>query len=148
MKQLCLNEQVIIKSNKKFYQTNYTSTNNEGRIKQENLQQQTCSELIVPIFLHNQLFARLALHTTTKTRTFTPEEIQTLRRIIKQAAIALDNATSYQRLQQLFEQEKQRANEANTEFVSTVSHELRTPLTGILGFSRMLHDEIYGSTKC
>lgn len=32
-----------------------------------------------------------------------------------------------------------------TEFLSTMSHELRTPLNGVLGFSKLLTDQFYGS---
>ncbi|NJL02948.1 MAG: GAF domain-containing sensor histidine kinase [Spirulinaceae cyanobacterium SM2_1_0] len=35
-------------------------------------------------------------------------------------------------------------NRIKSELLSTMSHELRAPLTGILGFARMLHEQIYG----
>ncbi|MFM7574149.1 MAG: sensor histidine kinase, partial [Snowella sp.] len=38
----------------------------------------------------------------------------------------------------------QMTNQNKSEFLSHINHELRTPLTGILGFSRMLVEEIYG----
>lgn len=46
------------------------------------------------------------------------------------------------------EQEKlvsEAANRAKTEFLSTMSHELRTPLTSILGLSKLLQEQIFGS---
>ena len=46
------------------------------------------------------------------------------------------------------EQEKQNqeeANEATQEFISHLNHELRSPIAAILGFARMLKEEIYGS---
>ena len=36
-------------------------------------------------------------------------------------------------------------NLTKSEFLSYLTHELRSPLTAILGFARMLIDEIYGS---
>ena len=46
------------------------------------------------------------------------------------------------------EQEKQaqeKANAATQEFLSHLNHELRSPIAAILGFARMLKEEIYGS---
>ena len=64
-----------------------------------------------------------------------------------QQAIAKPTSESHQRLEQL-EEENQRlsaANHAKSELIATMSHELRTPLASILGFSRVLRQQIYGS---
>lgn len=81
-------------------------------------------------------------------------QIYLLERIADQTAIALYNAQTYKRLEQLvrertqeLEQEKQLskiANRTKSEFIATMSHELRTPLTCILGFSRLLLDQVFG----
>jgi signal transduction histidine kinase len=42
-------------------------------------------------------------------------------------------------------QEKETATFTDKRFLSHITHELRTPLTGILGFAKMLREEIYGS---
>ncbi|MFW6358224.1 MAG: GAF domain-containing protein [Chroococcales cyanobacterium] len=141
-----------------FQKTNYpdyASQPGRGKIHADILAAQTQSVLSIPIFVKDQLFSNLGVHTTTHQRTFTEEEIRTIQQIADQAAIALDNASSYERLEQevrertrQLEAEKQRseaANRAKSEFLSTMSHELRTPLTAIIGFSRMLIDEIYGT---
>jgi len=36
------------------------------------------------------------------------------------------------------------ANRAKSDFLANMSHELRTPLNSILGFSELLHDELFG----
>ncbi len=42
-------------------------------------------------------------------------------------------------------QEQEQANPATQEFISHLNHELRSPIAAILGFARMLKEEIYGS---
>lgn len=114
----------------------------------------TLSVLSVPIYIREQLFGGLSLHTTTSYRTFTEDEIYLLQQIADRAAIALYNAQSFERLEELVKQRTQEleqekllsdaANRAKSEFLSIISHELRTPLTGVLGFSSVLQEEIFG----
>ncbi|XHX78345.1 MAG: GAF domain-containing protein [Stenomitos frigidus ULC029] len=116
---------------------------------------QTKSVVSVPILIRGQLFGGICLNTTTTAkRVFTESEIHLLQQIGDQAAIALYNAQSYERLDRLvqartheLEQEKRfsdSANRAKSEFLANMSHELRTPLTGILGFSSLLLKQIFG----
>ncbi|WP_421657365.1 GAF domain-containing protein [Leptothermofonsia sp. ETS-13] len=118
-------------------------------------QKDVLSVLSVPIFIRDQFFGGLEIHTTTVHRRFTQDEIDLLQRIADQAAIALYNAQSYERLEQIIqartrelEEEKllsDAANRAKSEFLANMSHELRTPLTGILGFSSVLLKQVFGS---
>ncbi len=117
-------------------------------------QAQTQSLLSVPIFIREQLFGAITLHTVTEFRTFTDEEIQLLKRVADQAAIALYNAQSYEQLEQLVKERTQElerekliseaANRAKSEFLATMSHELRTPLNAVLGLSQLLQRKIFG----
>lgn len=138
-----------------FHAPNYAELPLTPNRRLRSQQAQTLSVLRVPIFIRNKFFGCLSLQTTTSYRTFTQEEIDLLKRIADQAAIALYNAQSYENLEQLvnertqeLEQEKlisQAADRAKTEFLANMSHELRTPLTSILGFSNLLLEQIFGS---
>ena len=112
------------------------------------------SSLKTPIYIRGKFFGSISLHTTTKHRVFSQEEVELLKQIADQAAITLYNAQSYEVLEKLvkertqqLEQEKlisEGANLAKSDFLSNMSHELRTPLTGILGFSNILLQQIFG----
>lgn len=131
-------------------------------------QARVLSALRSPILIRGTLFGGLVLHTLTRYRTFTPDEIRLLERIADQTAIALYNAHSYEQLENLVhertreleertreleertrELEKEKwlsdaANRAKSEFLTHMSHELRTPLTGILGFANILNEQVFG----
>ncbi|MBF2026391.1 MAG: response regulator [Oscillatoriales cyanobacterium C42_A2020_001] len=113
------------------------------------------SLLSVPIFIRDQFFGGIELHTTFVRREFADDEINLLRRIADQSAIALYNAQSYERLEELVQERTQEleaeklrsdaASRAKTDFLANMSHELRTPLTSILGFSSVLLKQVFGS---
>lgn len=140
---------------KVFYSCNYSQIPISSTQSEQFEHVQVLSSLRVPIFIRNQLFGGLLLHTTTTYRTFTKDEIRLLQRIADQAAIALYNAQSYELLEELVKQRTQEleaekllseaGNRAKNEFLGTISHELRTPLTGILGFSTILSEQFFGS---
>ncbi|MCU0536311.1 MAG: ATP-binding protein [Hydrococcus sp. Prado102] len=107
----------------------------------------------IPLFVRGEFFGSLSLQPKLLNYKFAPEEINTLELVAQQIAIALYNIQTQTTIEQLEEcaknleiekQQSEAANCAKSEFLSHMNHELRTPLTGILGFARMLKDEIYG----
>lgn len=70
-------------------------------------QRHTLSILSVPIFICDRLFGGIGLHTTTTYRSFTEDEIHLLQQIADRVTIALYNAQSYERLEELVQQRTQ-----------------------------------------
>lgn len=61
-------------------------------------------------------------------------------------AVHSDISALKQRESELTEstREAQEANRAKSEFLANMSHELRTPLNAVIGFSEMMHGEVFG----
>ncbi|MEC4805015.1 MAG: ATP-binding protein [Jaaginema sp. PMC 1079.18] len=120
---------------------------NKAQTAQVQKHSQTTSLLSIPLFEGDRLMGSLALETVTRSRHFTTLEIQLAIDVAHQIAIAFN---SFQRLETLettvldHARSLEAANQAKSELLSTMSHELRTPLTSIIGFSRMLLEQIYG----
>ncbi len=105
------------------------------------------SLLTVPILLHKKLFGILVLETNIETKTITEDDLDLLSAIAEQISLAIHFEELVKSRTQELEKEKKRienANRAKSEFLSHMNHELRTPLTAIMGFSRMLKQELYG----
>lgn len=104
------------------------------------------SMLNLPIVVREELVANLVLKTSHSNRNFTPQEIQLLEQICGRLALLYQTLKCHRKLQELtLHQETIEAfHQTNSETLSHIHHELRTPLTGILGFSRMLREELYG----
>ncbi len=59
------------------------------------------------------------------------------------AGIAIDRRQSEKQLREA-SQNAEMANRAKSRFLATMSHELRTPLNAIIGFSEVMHQEMFG----
>jgi len=107
---------------------------------------------LAPLHWQQTYWGAIALHDCASPRPWQTVELDLLQAAASQAAQTLHQAhlarqleerppatPSSQHLAQL-EQE----NRTKGELLSTMSHELRAPLTGILGFARMLNEQIYG----
>lgn len=86
------------------------------------------------------------------------DDLQILQLFANQAAIAIQNAQLFAEAQQEIKERKRaevalivardealEASRLKTELLAKVSHEFRTPLSAILGYTEILHEEIYGS---
>ncbi|PSF36683.1 histidine kinase [Aphanothece hegewaldii CCALA 016] len=105
--------------------------------------QHLCCEysiLSLPISIKGELWGILVLETKQQNRYFTEEEIQFLEQISQQIGIAIYQISIQEQLAK-----KQESYQHTSEYFSNMTHELRAPLAGILGFARMLQEQIYGS---
>ncbi len=99
------------------------------------------------ILIRDEYYGSLILQKIDRDRIFTAEEIQSLQIIAELIAIAKLKIETKEYIEEI-ESQKVAALEADrlkSEFIAHISHELRNPLTAILGFARMLGEEIYGS---
>ena len=95
----------------------------------------------------------LALHDCQGPRVWQPAELALLTAAADQAAQLLQIDHWRQQRQEHQQQvasaqqfaQLERENRIKSELLATMSHELRAPLTGILGFARMLQEQIYGA---
>ena len=97
------------------------------------------SVLVAPIIYQNQYLGGIALQHCQKEYEWAEEELNLCSAVANQVAVTIHQAQQEARLQEL-----EAENKTKTAFLDHTSHELRTPLTGILGFSRVLLDQLYG----
>jgi len=115
----------------------------------------------------NKLWGILIVHACSEKRVWQETEAQLLQQIANQLAIAIQQASLFERLQlelserqqtqkllternqQLayFNEKLARATRLKDEFLANMSHELRTPLNAILGMTEGLQDNIFGTTN-
>jgi signal transduction histidine kinase len=103
------------------------------------------SLLSLPITIKGNFFGILILQTTQYKRRFTETEIQILQQISEQIAIAIYQIQLQEQLAASQETSLEETHHHTSEYFSNMTHELRAPLAGILGFARMLQEQIYGS---
>ncbi|WP_293128807.1 PAS domain S-box protein [Microcoleus sp. bin38.metabat.b11b12b14.051] len=126
-------------------------------------QLQVKANLVVPILkaresisydrptVENQLWGLLIAHDCSGPRSWDSSEIESLRQLCVQLAIAIQQSTLFQQAQTEIADRKQAeaalqlaalaaetANRAKSEFLANMSHELRTPLNGVLGYAQII----------
>ncbi|MEH1919872.1 GAF domain-containing protein, partial [Nostoc sp.] len=112
----------------------------------------------------NKLWGVLVIHACQEKRVWKDSEAQLLQQIANQLAIAIQQASLFEQLQQelaerqqteakltqsnqqlaVSNQELARATRLKDEFLANMSHELRTPLNAILGMTEGLQEEVFG----
>lgn len=105
-------------------------------IQQENFKDYS---IRVPIYVKGELFGDIILNRVDQGQ-FKQEEIEILKQISEQIGIAIYQIELQEQLN-----DKQENNQHTNEYFSNMTHELRAPLASILGFARMLQEQIYGS---
>lgn len=111
--------------------------------------------LMTPLIYQSDYLGGVCLQQCDRDRAWSEDEVAMVKAVADQCAIALYNAKSYERLEEIVQQRTQdlerekflsdAANRAKSEFLANMSHELRTPLTSILGFSSVLLQQVFGS---
>ena len=106
---------------------------------------------MVPILQGEKLWGLLIAHHCCNQRHWNSSEIESLKQISVQLAIAIQQCTLFEQAKTEISDRKlaeialqkavvvaDSANLAKSEFLSSMSHELRTPLNAILGFSQVM----------
>ena len=111
---------------------------------------QVRAKLVVPIIQNQTLWGLVIAHQCDAPRQWQAWEIDLLRQLSGQLAIAIQQSELYAQLQDSHQQlshtnaDLLRATRLKDEFLANMSHELRTPLNAILGMSEGLQEEVFG----
>jgi len=123
----------------------------EDEINRELAKTITGGWLLVPIIVNNEVWGSLSLRKIHRTADWETNDIELTQTIANQIAIAIQQVTTYQKLEQELAEHKQTAialaqakelaevaNKAKSEFLANMSHEIRTPMNGVLGMAQLL----------
>jgi signal transduction histidine kinase len=100
------------------------------------------SVLVVPLLSQNEILGALVL-LRYASGDFPASTIGLMQTFAHQSVLAMNNARLFREVDQK-RRELAIANDHKAQFFANMSHELRTPLNGMLGFSELLVDGLYG----
>ncbi|HEY5542001.1 MAG TPA: ATP-binding protein [Candidatus Binatia bacterium] len=99
----------------------------------------------LPLIAQNQVIGILSFY-SPEVRCYGEEEINFLRNLAGQAAVAIHNSVLYEQTRrQAAVLEK--ANRVKEDFLSVMSHELRTPLNVICGYTKLVQEGMMGKVN-
>src|SRR5712692_6972772 len=100
------------------------------------------SVLVVPLLGQDEILGALVLQRRVS-GDFPASAVGLMQTFAHQSVLAMNNAHLFREVEQKG-RELAIANDHKSQFFANMSHELRTPLNGILGFSELLVDGLYG----
>ena len=116
----------------------------------------TKSLLAVPLKTKDRILGSMIVDRTQE-HSLTQDDLELMTTVAHQAAIALDNASAYQQIEELNvgleakvrerTKELEQADRLRSQFLSHVSHELKTPMTSIKGFLQNMLDGLTGAVN-
>ena len=101
------------------------------------------SILVVPLLAQEEILGALVVQRRMPGE-FPASAIRLMQTFALQCVIAINNARLFREVEQKG-RELAIANDHKAQFFANMSHELRTPLNGMLGFSELLVDGLYGT---
>ncbi len=102
------------------------------------------SIMCIPIINRGKLNGVLHLENNLAPGVFTPERVEVMRLLSSQVAISIENARSYNHLEESRKQLKiardaaETSSRAKGDFLANMSHEIRTPMNGVVGMTELL----------
>lgn len=107
---------------------------------------QACSMLMVPTLYQDQCNGFICIQQCDRHRDWSLGVIEFVQELAAQVGTAIAHATLCQELEEATRIAKE-ASQLKSEFLASTTHELRTPLNGIIGFLKLVLDDMADSEE-